>query len=163
MNRERYVRTVAYFKNNQRANLLLTIIYKILPNIVFASYIALLIYCWLYKRSNILEITLFPLGVLIFTTIIRVLINEKRPYEVYGVESVFNKQTKGKSMPSRHAASTFIIAMAFMSINLPLGIFMLFLSLLIGASRVLSGAHFIRDVVIGMVISVDIGWIMLIN
>lgn len=163
MNRERYVRTVAYFKNNQRANFWLTIIYKILPNIVFVAYAALLIYCALYKRDNIVEITLYPLGVLIFTTILRALINEKRPYEVYGVDSVFNKKTKGKSMPSRHAASTFIIAMAFMSVNLPLGIFMIFLSLLIGASRVLSGAHFIRDVLIGMAISVEIGWIMLIN
>ena len=157
------MRTVAFFKEHKKAKMMLLIIYKVLPAIVFISYAGLLAYTFFYKPDSFLEVTFFPLGVLIFTTIFRAIVNEPRPYEMYETSSVFDKQTKGKSMPSRHTASSFIIAMAFYSVNRPLGIAMLCVSLLIGASRVLSGAHFIRDVLIAMGISLEIGWIMIVT
>ncbi len=163
MNKERYARTVAFFKENKRARFWLAVIYKYLPNVVFISYAGLLAYTFFYMRDNFWEIMLFPLGVLIFTSVFRAIINEPRPYEYYGIESVFKKKTKGKSLPSRHTASTFIIAMAFYSVNPVLGIIMILISVLIGASRVLAGAHYIRDVLIAMAISLEIGWIMLVN
>ncbi len=85
--------------------------------------------------------------------------NEQRPYERYGKPSVFNKTTKGKSFPSRHTASAFIIAMAFMYESTPLGIAAMVISLLIEISRILSGAHYIHDVVAGMTFSVIAGYV----
>lgn len=103
-----------------------------------------------------------PLGVLIGVSVLRYIINEPRPYEVYGIDSVFHKQTKGKSMPSRHTASAFIIAMAVLSLNVFFGIIALAIAALITTSRVLAGAHFIRDVLAGMAISVAAGCIIII-
>lgn len=163
MNRERYERAVTFFKTNKKAHLALSINYKVLPYFMLVSYPVLLLYAFHYDRGNLLELCTFPFAMLFFTTILRRVVNETRPYEKYGIESVFGKKTQGKSMPSRHTASAFIIAMAFLSANVPLGIIMLVFAVLIGASRVLAGAHYIRDVVVAMLISVPFGWIMSIN
>ena len=40
----------------------------------------------------------------------RKIINEPRPYEKYGVPPVLDKDTSGKSFPSRHVFSVFVIA-----------------------------------------------------
>ncbi len=60
-------------------------------------------------------------------------------------------------MPSRHTASAYIIAMTFLSVNLPLGIVALCFASMIEASRVMAGAHFIRDVVVGALIGITAG------
>ena len=44
MNKERYERTVRYFKSNPKANFWLKIIYKFLPMLMFAAYPILLVY-----------------------------------------------------------------------------------------------------------------------
>ena len=124
MNRKRYETTVRFFSENKTANTFLLIIYKALPYIVFVAYPALLIYKFFEIGYGIewQKLILVPLGVLILVTVMRVVINEERPYEKYGMDSVFHKTTVRKSMPSRHTASAYIIAMTFLSVNLPLGI-----------------------------------------
>ena len=148
-----------FFLQNKTAYNLLKIIYKFLPLVMFITYPALLIYKFFTAGfgNELLRLTLVPLGVLILTNTLRQLINAERPYERYGTPSVFNKQTKGKSMPSRHTASAFVIAMAFMYVSIPFGIIGLAVALLIALSRIFAGAHFIRDVLIGAGISVIAG------
>ena len=164
MNKKIFETTVRFFTENKPARYVLHFIYNILPLLVFVSYPALLVYAYfLHHPGHLLKLVLVPLCVFVGVTLLRVVINETRPYEKYGIESVFGKKTQGKSMPSRHTASAFIIAMAFLSANVPLGIIMLVFAVLIGASRVLAGAHYIRDVVVAMLISVPFGWIMSIN
>ena len=60
-------------------------------------------------------------------------------------------------MPSRHTASAFIISLAILYINTELGIAALSVSFLITLSRLLAGVHFIKDVLVAMLISVTIG------
>lgn len=159
MNRERYERAVTFFKTNKKAHLALSIIYKVLPYFMLVSYPVLLLYAFHYDRGNLLELCTFPFAMLFFTTILRRVVNETRPYEKYGIESVFGKKTQGKSMPSRHTASAFIIAMAFLYVNVPLGIAAMVIALLIEASRIMAGAHYVHDVVAGTAISVLAGWV----
>ena len=102
-----------------------------------------------------------PLGVFAGVTLLRVLVNETRPYERYGQPSVFHKTTKGKSFPSRHTACAFIIGMTFLFIHVPSGIAALATALLIAASRLLAGAHYVHDVAAGMAISVLCGVLFL--
>ena len=159
MNRKRYETTVRFFSENKTANTFLLIIYKALPYIVFVAYPALLIYKFFEIGYGIewQKLILVPLGVLILVTVMRVVINEERPYEKYGMDSVFHTTTVRKSMPSRHTASAYIIAMTFLSVNLPLGIVALCFASMIEASRVMAGAHFIRDVVVGALIGITAG------
>lgn len=161
ISRNLYEKTMKFFSDNKYYKLTLAIIYKLLPLVLFIAYPILIIYVFFTQRSEIFKVVLVPLCVLLFVSILRKLLNKKRPYEVYGIPSVFNKQTKGESMPSRHTASAFIIAMTFLYINFNLGITALSMATLIALSRVLAGAHFIRDVLVGMTISILVGIVFL--
>ena len=90
----------------------------------------------------------------------RMVINEQRPYEKYGIESVFGKKTEGNSMPSRHTVSAVVIAMTFLYVNVPIGIIMLVAAFLIILSRVQAGAHYMRDVIVGLIIGLGAGQLL---
>ena len=51
----------------------------------------------------------------------------------------------------------FIIGMACLYVNIPFGVLTLCMACIVGATRVLCGLHFIRDVLIGAGISVVLG------
>lgn len=161
MNRNKYEIITSFFKNNKAANTALKIIYKYLPMLIFILYPIGIVWVFFKQSEIFLQFVLVPLSVFLMVTALRKLINEQRPYEKYGIEPVFAKNTKGKSMPSRHTASAFIISMAMLRINLYLGIGFLAVSFVIMISRVLAGVHYIRDVIVGMAISIVIGYIFL--
>ncbi len=161
MNEKIFKACVSYFNRHSIAYSILEVIYKGLPNILFVAYPTFLLYVWFFNNESLPKLVFVPLGVFLLVTVLRVIINEQRPYEKYGTPSVFNKQTKGKSFPSRHTASAFIIAMAFLYINVPLGIVALLFSLLIEASRVLAGAHYAHDVIAGSLLSIVAGIIFI--
>lgn len=161
ISRKLYEKTMKFFSGNKYYKLTLAFIYKFLPLVLFVGYPILIVYVFFTQRNEIFKVVLVPFGVLVFVSIFRKLLNQKRPYEVYGIPSVFNKQTKGESMPSRHTASAFIIAMTFLYIDFDLGVTALSMACLIGISRVLAGAHFIRDVLVGMAISILVGTVFL--
>lgn len=150
-----------FFSQNKYCKLILKIIYKYLPMLIFIGYPLLIMYVFFVRINDIFKVMLVPFCVFVFVTIIRKLINEQRPYEKYGIPSLFNKTTKGQSMPSRHTASAFIIAMTFLYINFYIGITTIAIAVLIGLSRILAGAHFVRDVLVGAGISVLSGIIFL--
>ena len=110
-------------------------------------------------QDKLLRLVLVPLCVFVGVTLLRVVINETRPYEKYGKPSVFRKSTAGKSFPSRHTASAFIIAMTFFYVSVPLGTAAMTVALLVAASRVLSGAHYLHDVLTGAAIGIVSGQI----
>lgn len=161
MNRNKYERITSFFKNNKAANTALKIIYKYLPLLIFILYPIGIVWVFFKQSEIFFQFVLVPLSVFLMVTALRKLINEQRPYEKYGIQPVFAKDTKGKSMPSRHTASAFIISMVMLRINPYLGIGFLAVSFIIMLSRVLAGVHYIRDVFVGMTISIVIGYVFL--
>lgn len=159
MNRNKYEKITSFFKNNKAENTALRIVYKYLPMLIFILYPIGIVWVFFKQSEIFFQFVLVPLGVFLMVTALRKLINEQRPYERYGIEPVFAKDTKGKSMPSRHTASAFIISMAMLRINPYWGIGFLAVSFVIMISRVLAGVHYIRDVFVGMTISIVIGYI----
>lgn len=153
INKKNYTLITDYFKNNKTAKAILKILYKLLPSVIFISYPLMLIYLFIWQRKDFLISTFVPAVVFILVTILRKLINRQRPYEKYNIPSVFEKDTLGQSMPSRHTASAFIISLAILNLNIYLGIIFLVFSFLIALSRLLAGVHFISDVLAGAVIS----------
>lgn len=140
-------------KKNYRFNLL-KFVYKVLPIFIFISYPLLLIYLLITGSSKLLQCITVPLGVFISVTLLRKFIDARRPYELLNIQPLMLKDTKGLSFPSRHTASSSVIAMAFLFVNMPLGIAFLAVSALIGLSRILAGVHFPRDVLAGFLYSV---------
>lgn len=111
-----------------------------------------------------------PLGAILYmivsgapfvaVTLMRRYLNFKRPYEVYdfgalGIEAPSDK--KGRSFPSRHAFSAFLIGTVMLELMMPLGIVILALAAVMSASRVLLGLHFLRDVIVGCLLGVLLG------
>lgn len=156
---ETYKSIVGFFKRNKPCNTVLKLCYNFLPFIMFVSYGILIVFMFFSDIKIFARITLSPLAVFAIVTFFRKIFNRPRPYEKFATPSVFGKDKSGESMPSRHTACAFIIAMAFMYVSIPLGIAYLIISLFIMVSRVLSGVHFISDVLAGMAISLLYGYL----
>lgn len=90
-------------------------------------------------------------------SLFRGLYNAKRPYEIYDIKPLINKNSAGKSFPSRHCFSAAVIAMSFMVISLPLGAAALALAVTMAVLRVAFGVHFIKDVLLGLFLGIVVG------
>ena len=99
---------------------------------------------------------------LLAITLMRRYLGFKRPYEVFSFESlgIEPPSTKmGKSFPSRHSFSAFLIGTLMIELMLPLGVVILVFALLMSVARVLLGLHFLRDVIAGALLGVAMGLI----
>lgn len=162
MKGEQYKELSKYFSENKKRSTTLGALHDILPLLMYVFYPLQIIALWVTKGiydEQFLRFTFIPLGLLIFVTILRIIVNAQRPYEKFNYEPAVKKNTKGKSFPSRHTACAFIIAMAFLYIQVELGVVMLIIATLIGITRVLAGVHFIRDVVSGALLGIITGYI----
>lgn len=160
MNGEQYRSLSEHFSETKARSTTIKALHDVLPFVMYIFYPLQLVCLGIregFGSEIFLRFTLIPLVTLILVTVVRALINAQRPYEKYNYTPVVNKTTKGKSFPSRHTVSAFIIAMAFMYLDIKLGVIMLTVACIIGAVRVLSGVHFIRDVVSGAALGILIG------
>lgn len=110
---------------------------------------------WLiYSKEYILAagLVLVPAISFFIVTKFREKINAKRPYEIYGFKPLLNKDTEGKSYPSRHVFSIFVIGGSIWIINKVIGTIILIMGLFLAVIRVVMGVHFPKDVFAGAVI-----------
>lgn len=160
MKGENYRELSAYFQGTKARSNTIKALHDVLPLVMYIFYPIQLIVLAVndgLASEKFLRFALIPLGTLIVISIIRAIINAKRPYEVYDYTPPVRATTKGKSFPSRHTVCAFIIAMAFLYLQTRIGVIMLIVAAAIGVTRVLAGVHFIRDVVSGAAIGVLIG------
>ena len=87
-------------------------------------------------------------------TVMRLVINAPRPYELLEFYEKKPKNKSGRSFPSRHVFSVFVIGTVMIPTSAFLGAALLVLGAALGAMRVLLGVHFIRDVVAGALVGV---------
>lgn len=92
-------------------------------------------------------------------TLVRARLNCPRPYEQPGFVPLVPKGTHGSSCPSRHALSAAVLGMVWLYFYPPVGVVMLVIAALICVLRVLSGAHFIRDVLAGAAFGLAFGFV----
>lgn len=157
MTNKEYEKIRGWFLAKQWRIKLLKAIYTWLPRLVAASYPIFLVLCYLRGIKSLLRGILVPAAVFSAATIFRLIIDMPRPYEASEIQPLIPREKKGHSFPSRHAASAGIIAMAWAFLSLPAGIIFLIAAILIAASRVLAGVHYIRDVSAGLLFSIAAG------
>ena len=87
----------------------------------------------------------------VILSFLRKKINAPRPYEVWEIVPLLDRDSPGQSMPSRHVFSATIISMACLHASLTMGMICLTLSAFLGLVRVLGGVHFPKDVVVGYI------------
>ena len=90
-------------------------------------------------------------------TVIRRILNVPRPYEKFGIPPVIEKDTEGRSFPSRHVFSVFIIAMTIFYAHPGPGIVLGLLGVFLGVIRVIAGVHEPKDVIVGAVAGIVCG------
>ena len=94
-----------------------------------------------------------PASGFVILTLLRKKLNAPRPYEVWDIVPLLDRDSPGQSMPSRHVFSASIISMACLHASLYVGLILLVFSALLGLVRVLGGVHFPKDVVVGYICS----------
>ena len=124
---------------------------------VYILYIVMLVVLLVMRDDRFLAVLAVPAVSFFLLSAVRRIINAKRPYEVWDITPLIEKDTKGKSFPSRHVFSIYMIAMAAMYLCLPLGIVLLIAGIPLAYSRVIGGVHFTRDVLAGAAVGVVLG------
>ncbi|MGT2924045.1 phosphatase PAP2 family protein [Streptococcus caviae] len=132
-----------------------SLITKLMPIL----YLLLLAYlCWSQKTIGALgPYIIIPATAFILLSLVRRILNSPRPYEVWEIQPLITKQTKGQSMPSRHVFSATVISVCVLHETLFLGLVLLLLSLLLALCRVLGGVHYPKDVIAGYLIGLAAG------
>ena len=92
-----------------------------------------------------------PASGFVILSLLRKKINAPRPYEIWEIVPLLDRDSPGKSMPSRHVFSATIISMACLHASLAVGVILLLLSAILGLVRVLGGVHYPKDVVVGYI------------
>ena len=103
--------------------------------------------------KHVLIYVFVPASGFVILSLLRKKINAPRPYEVWEIVSLLDRDSPGQSMPSRHVFSASIISMACLHASLYVGLILLVFSALLGLVRVLGGVHFPKDVVVGYICS----------
>ena len=138
------------------------ILNSVLTKAVYALYPLLLIYLAVYhltdKELGFVPALLVPGISFVLVSIFRSWYDAPRPYEIPGAEPpLIKKDAQGKSFPSRHIFSIFVIAVTFFWVWPVPGILIGIAGVLLAWSRVAGGVHFPRDVIAGALIGVFSG------
>lgn len=167
MKKETYERITAPFRTNPKRAQTINVINKAITYAIYVAYPLLLIWLFLTEVNqgliaDFMNNDLFvralavPLVSFILLSVLRKAINAKRPYEVFGLDPIISKKTKGKSFPSRHVFSIFVIGMTFLAVlkSPVFGIIILIMGAFLAIIRVVSGVHFPRDVIAGIILGI---------
>ena len=140
MTREGYEKLNERVRAVSHSSDILTVLSSGASAVVAVLYVLTLFFLFLSRDLRILMIVCPPLAGFLFISMIRSGLNLKRPYEKYDIVPLIEKNTNWNSFPSRHVFSSFAIGVSFLVI---------FCGALIAICRVLSGVHYIMDVVFG--------------
>ena len=160
MKKETYIKMTQPFRENPDLAKGIHIANKLCTGVMYLAYPVLLVYLFFWGHISsyfsFWKALLVPAVSFVLLTVVRALINRPRPYETFDIPPVIPKDTKGNSFPSRHVFSATIIAMTFvlMSPWSLLGLVFLVVAIALAVVRVISGVHYISDVVAGIVVAV---------
>lgn len=173
MRKNTYIKLINAISSNRQVKSLICTASKLITASIYIAYPALL--AWLLALgftenqaffSTAIQAFSVPAISFVLTSILRNAVNAQRPYEVLNIKPAISKKTKGKSFPSRHTFSIFVIGVTFCACcPMPaIGCVVLALGVCLAVLRVLAGVHFVRDVVAGAVLGIACGvvgfWIL---
>lgn len=148
-----YRKRMHYFEVHPAYKHVLHMMNKVLTYSVFVLYPLLLFWLYLNHGQLLFRAIVVPLDSFIILSVARYLLNRKRPYELYETPAAVHKDTKGKSFPSRHVFSAFMIAVTFLYLGPSpyVGLVLIIIGTILAGLRVALGVHFVSDVVVGAI------------
>lgn len=159
MTKEQYQKLTEGLRHNEKRKRTVVWLNRILTTIVFVTYPMYLLFLLWKKEVWLSRAIIVPLDSFLVVSFVRYLINAKRPYEKFELSPVLEKDTKGKSFPSRHVFSVFVIAMTVFYTFPVAGIVLMVIGVLLGVIRVIGGVHEPKDVIAGAVVGILCGLI----
>ena len=132
---------------------LLRVFNRLMTVVIPIVYLTLLVITYLQEGlgKQVLMYVFVPASGFVILSLFRKKINAPRPYEVWEIVPLLDRDSPGQSMPSRHVFSATIISMACLHASLTMGMICLTLSAFLGLVRVLGGVHYPKDVVAGYI------------
>lgn len=156
MTERQYARMLAFWRKTPRREAAGKWMVRLLPPVFFCVYGAELLL--LLGREgisrNLLGAVIAPALALLSSNLLRRLIDRPRPYARYPIRPLVDKSTRGRSFPSNHTASAFVLALTAFRLSAALGAVMLLLACLTGLSRVSAGLHWPSDVAAGALLGI---------
>lgn len=151
MNEQQYRTVIGWFNARPAAKKALRAVSTGAAAAVYLLYLGLLAWLAWHAMWAPLGVTaVVPAAAFVVGTALRAAINRPRPYTKYGFVPLFPKDKTGQSMPSRHCFSAAAIAGTAWYVLPPLGAVLAVLGVLIAISRVVTGVHYISDVLAGL-------------
>ena len=118
MREEQYKMVTQFCTATKSRTNTITALHDVLPMIMIVFYPLQLLCLFIndgFESEAFLKVLIVPLVVLIAVTLMRYLINAKRPYEVYDYTPVVPKNTKGKSFSFSFGSTSFEVSVALRS------------------------------------------------
>ena len=139
----------------------LTASLKIISHVCVAfgvlAWAALLALCYMEDKLFALKVAVCGAVPFLLVSTSRHILNAPRPYELYDFYSEPPKNKNGKSFPSRHVFSAFLIATLWFFESPVIAVALAVLGVILAINRVLVGIHFVRDVVAGAIVGIISG------
>ncbi len=166
MNQQFYHNLYEKYETDEKKKARLLLENKLITIVFDIAYPALLLYLLITRDARLLRVFLVPALSFLAVTLLRRLINAKRPYEIFGLSPFIPRKGTGKSFPSRHVFSAFMITLTYTYIfdaaeasaatiiGSWVGTILFLLSMDLASIRVRARLHFVRDVVVGAILAI---------
>lgn len=159
MTRESYIRLTGYVRDYPNRIRALNFTNHLLTDAVFLGYPVFLLSLFFKDNPFLFRAVLVPAVSFVAVTVFRKVHNAPRPYEKFDIPPVIGKDSSGKSFPSRHVFSIFVIAVTVFQVYPVIGTLLLVLGVILALIRVIGGVHEPRDVIAGAFIGIGAGWL----
>ena len=122
--------------------------------LIAVAYVVAMAFLAITDDPHFLRMLIVPAVVLVVVSALRQAINAPRPYELYDIDPILEKDTQGKSLPSRHVACATIIACGLAWFHADWGVIALIAAAGVAFTRIVGGVHFPRDVIVGAALAI---------
>lgn len=143
----------SYFTENIFRSTFIIKAAKTLPACIAAGYILFLVFLSVFNPWLLFRAAAAPLAALAVVTILRKLINRRRPFEAIAEIKPLIPHGAGQSFPSRHTASSFVIGFTLFELYPAAGAAAVLLAAVVAISRVACGLHYPSDTAAAAVIA----------
>lgn len=158
MKKETYVKCMDFIRSTPSGVVIVNNLGKLFTFITAACYLFITAGCiWGRLWQELIIYLAIPGISFVAVSIFRKCYNAKRPYEIYDFKPLIPKDTIGKSFPSRHVFSIFVIGTTLLYHYMFTGVLILYMGCLLAAIRVITGVHFPKDVIAGGLIGILCG------
>lgn len=154
MTKQQYEKWAKTFEEHPERIRMTIAVNKILTLFGYVGFVILIGIEWIQDNPLWIRSVLVSGIAFLLVTWYRKVYNKQRPYEAFQILPAIQKETKGKSFPSRHVFSMFMVAMCWLVYNPVVGVVYLLAGIGMAWIRVIGGVHYPVDVVAGAAIGI---------